>query len=591
MRVLFSDIPESLTNTLLIAERCNVDLDRKGYHMPEFKVPEGFTPQSYLRTLCEKGLEKRYGSHSTDKVIRDRLEYELGVIHQMGFDAYFLIVWDLCCHARQEGIWYVTRGSANSARWWHTRLEISQVDPIEQNLIFERFLNTGRNEMPDIDLDFQDDRRGEMMQYCAQRYGEDRVAQIITFGTLGAKAAIRDVGRVKDIPLSEVDRIAKLVPFMVQGKPSTLTEIMKTEQEFVEAVNAADYLKDLVENSIHVEGVLRQAGTHAAGVVIADKPLIEYAPLHRPTSGSPETPIKSLVQFEMSVVTHLGLLKVDFLGLDTLTIIARACSMIKARYGKDFNLSNIPLDDPETYKFIGQGHTLGLFQLEGTGMTRYITQMQPKTLANIIAMVALYRPGPMQFIPKYIKCMHGEEEVTYQHPKLESVFKETYGVGIYQEQIMSAAMLLAGYSPTDADNLRSAISKKKDDAIRKHRALFVKGCVKNGIPEERAEAIFADWESFARYGFNKSHAAGYGVVAVQTAYLKCHYPVEYMTALLSAKKSENEKVALYVSDCRSMGIEVLPRISISASGILRLRTARGKSQPFVLGWGQSRMSA
>ena len=557
MQNLFSEVPESISNTLLIAERCEVDLDRKGYHMPDFPVPEGCNAQTYLRSLCEEGLRKRYGEVVDDETTHERLDYELNIIHDMGFDSYFLIVWDLCCHARQKGIWYATRGSGNGSIVAYT-LEISQVDPIAQGLLFERFLNSGRQEMPDIDLDFQDDRRAEMMAYCAQRYGDDRVAQIITFGTLGAKAAIRDVGRVKDIPLSEVDRIAKLVPFMAQGKASALPEIMEEVPEFREAVEAADYLKDLVENSIHVEGVLRNAGTHAAGVVITDKPITEYAPLNRPTSGSQETPIKSVVQFEMSIISHLGLLKVDFLGLDTLTIISRACELIKARHGKEYDLSSIPINDPDAFEFIGKGHTQGLFQLEGSGMTRYITQMKPKTLANIIAMVALYRPGPMQFIPQYINCMHGVEKVSYQHPKLEAVFGETYGVGIYQEQIMSAAMLLAGYSPTDADDLRSAISKKKKEAVEKHHALFIEGCVKNGISKEKAARIFKDWEGFARYGFNKSHAAAYGVLAVQTAFLKCHYPVEYMTALLSARKTDNDRTAMYVADCRSMGIEVLP---------------------------------
>lgn len=563
MQTLFSEVPTAISNTLLIADRCNVDLSSKGYHLPDFKVPEGFTTQSYLRKVCEEGLKERYGARCCDEKIRERLEHELSIIHKMRFDAYFLIVWDLCRFARERGIWYNARGSAAGSMAAYA-LEITLVEPLDQGLIFERFLNPGRISMPDVDLDFQDDRRSEMLEYCANRYGSDHVAQIITFGTLGARAAIRDVGRVKDIPLSEVDRVTKMIP-AIQGKTTTLQEILKEVPEFKEVYDSADYLRDLIDTAIGVEGVVRNAGTHAAGVIISDKPLIEYAPLHRPTSASEENPIKTLVQFEMSVVEALGLLKVDFLGLATLTFMSRACQMIKQRHDQDLNLYSIPLDDADTYRFIGEGHTAGLFQLEGTGMTRYITQMKPKNLANIIAMVALFRPGPMEFIPSYIKRMHGEEPVTYQHPKLESIFKETYGIPIYQEQLMFAASSLAGYTPSEADELRKAISKKNAEALERQRKKFVKGAKENGIDEEKARGIFADWENFARYGFNKSHAADYGILAVETAYLKCHYTVEYMTALLSVTKNNTDNVAAYVADCRSMGIDVLPP-DLNASG-------------------------
>lgn len=556
MKTLFGEIPGAIENTLLIAERCNVDLSKKGYHLPDFKVPEGFTTQTYLRQQCEQGLKERYGEHCCDEKIRSRLEYELKIIHDMGFDAYFLIVWDLCRFARERGIWYNARGSAAGSMVAYA-LEITLVEPLEQGLIFERFLNPGRISMPDVDLDFQDDRRSEMLEYCANKYGSDHVAQIITFGTLGARGAIRDVGRVKDVPLSEVDRVTKMIP-AIQGKSSSLKDILEEVPEFKEVYDSADYLRDLIDTAIGVEGVVRNAGTHAAGVIISDKPLIEYAPLHRPTSASEDNPIKTLVQFEMSIVDALGLLKVDFLGLATLTFMARACEFIKQRYGKDFNLYNIPLDDPETFEFICKGHTAGMFQLEGTGMTRYIVQMQPKNLANIIAMVALFRPGPMEFIPSYIKRMHGEEKIVYAHPKMEAIFKETYGLPIYQEQLMFAASELAGYTASEADELRKAISKKNAEALEKHRKKFIAGAGKNGIDEGKAAAIFADWENFARYGFNKSHAADYGILAVETAYLKYHYPVEYMTALLSVTKSNTDNVAAYVADCRAMGIEVLP---------------------------------
>lgn len=556
MSALFSEVPESLSNTLLIADRCNVDLSPKGYHLPVVEVPEGYTAETYLRKLCEEGLRRRYDSHADDAVIRDRLEYELSVIHQMGFDAYFLIVWDLCRHARENGIWYNARGSAAGSIVAYT-LDITLVEPIRHGLIFERFLNPGRISMPDIDLDFQDDKRSEVMTYCARKYGEDKVAQIITFGTLGAKGAIRDVGRVMDIPLSEVDRVTKLIT-TAPNKAITIQEALETLPDFKAAYDSAEYLKELIDNASRMEGVIRNAGTHAAGVVITDRPIVDYAPLHRPTSGSEDSPIKSVVQFEMSIVENQGLLKVDFLGLVTLTIMQRACDLIRKRHGIDLNLGNIPIDDPATFELIGRGHTAGVFQLEGSGMTRYITQMKPRNLDNVIAMVALYRPGPLEFIPSYIKRMHGEEPVSHRHALLEPIFQETFGIPIYQEQIMRAAVDLAGYTLSESDELRKAIAKKQKEKLQKHRDKFVKGAVAHGIAQETAEGIFNDWEEFARYGFNKSHAADYGVIAVQTAYLKAHFPEEYMTALLSASKNETAKVAFYIGDCRSMGIDVLP---------------------------------
>jgi DNA polymerase III subunit alpha len=564
MASLFSEIPESISNTLLIAERCSLDLGFKGYRLPHFEVPDGFTPASYLRKLCEAGLERRYGARSKDPVITQRLDYELGIISKMGFDAYFLIVWDLCRYARQEGIWYNARGSAAGSIVAYT-LDITLVDPIEHKLLFERFLNPGRISMPDIDLDFRDDRRAEMLEYTARKYGDDKVAQIITFGTMGARAAIRDVGRVMDIPLSEVDRVAKLIP-NIPGKPVTIAQALEEVADFKKIYESEKYLKDLIDTASQMEGVVRNAGTHAAGVIITDKPIIEYIPLHRPTGSSAEdSPIKTVTQFEMSTVDALGLLKVDFLGLATLSIMARACDLIRERHGIEHNLDNIPTGDPATYEMLGRGETAGVFQVEGSGMRRWLMQMKPKELANVIAMVALFRPGPMDFIPGYIRRMHGEEEVTYRHPSLEPIFKETYGYPVYQEQLMFAVMDLAGYTAPESDDLRKAVSKKLKDKLLKHRQKFVSGAVKNGIPEDTASAIFDDWEEFARYGFNKSHAADYGVIAVQTAYLKLHYPVEYMTALLSVSKNQTEKVALYVADCRRMGIDVKPP-DLNASG-------------------------
>jgi DNA polymerase III subunit alpha len=562
MSQLFAEVPEALSNTLLIAERCNVNLDPRGYHLPEFPVPDGFTPETYLRYLCDEGAKQRYGERATSEQVRERIDYELGVINKMGFAAYFLIVWDLCRHAREHNIWYNARGSAAGSIIAYV-LGIALVDPLHHNLLFERFLNPGRISMPDIDLDFRDDRRAEMLDYCVRKYGGDKVAQIITFGTMGTKAALRDVARVKDIPLPEVDRVAKLVPF-VSGRQTTMQDAMAVP-EFKEIYNSQAHLRELIDTAARMEGTVRNAGTHAAGVVISDKPIVEYLPLHRPTSNSEETPIKTVTQFEMGILEKLGMLKVDFLGLITLSVMAKACDMIEKRHGIKFTLDNIPLDDPKSFELMGSGHTAGIFQVEGTGMTRYLVQMKPKTLDNIIAMVALYRPGPMAFIPDYIARMHGEAEVEYRHPALEPIFRDTYGIPVYQEQLMRAAVELARYTPSESDELRKAISKKKKEEIEQHRKKFVTGAVKNGMPKETAEAIYSDWEEFARYGFNKSHAADYGVISVQTAYLKAHYSAEYMAALLSANAGKTEQVALYVAEARSMGVPVLAP-DINASG-------------------------
>ncbi len=556
MSRIFVEVPEALTNTLLIAERCEVDLGFKGYRLPDFPVPEGYDTQSYLRELCERGLEWRYGSNAQNEVYQERLNYELEIIHTMGFDAYFLIVWDLCQYAKKQGIWYNARGSAAGSIVAYA-LEITLVDPIEHELIFERFLNPGRVSMPDIDLDFRDDRRAEMMEYTAHKYGDDKVAQIITFGTMKARAAIRDVGRVKDIPINEVDRIAKLIP-AIPGKPVTIEQALETVPEFKQAYKSTAYIQDLIDTAMGMEGVVRNAGTHAAGVVVTDKPIIEYLPLHRPTGSAQDSPVKTVTQFEMSVIDEQGLLKVDFLGLSTLTVMARACDLIKERHGVEFNLNNIPLDNPETYELLGRGETAGVFQVEGAGMRRNLVQMKPKNLDHVIAMVALFRPGPMDFIPSYIKRMHGQEEIEYLHPELEPILGETYGITVYQEQIMYTAMNMAGYTASEADFLRKGVAKKKADVLLQQRNRFVGGAVENGVSEEVANKIFDNWEAFARYGFPKGHAADYGVIAVQTAYLKAHYPVEYMTALLSVELNNSDKVATYVADCRRMGIEVLP---------------------------------
>ena len=557
MQSLFSQVPEAISNTLEIAERCELDLTRKGYHLPQFEVPAGETASTFLYELCQEGLRRNAPEQAGSEEFQKRLDYELSVINQMGFAEYFLIVWDLCRFSREKNIWYNVRGSGNGSLVAFA-LDITSVEPLSHALLFERFLNPDRVTMPDIDLDFQDDRRAEVMEYCNQKYGADRVAQIITFGTMAARGAVRDVGRVMAIPLADVDKVAKLVPGPVQGKNVPIAESLKSTPELRAIYESSDQMKNLLDTAGRMEGSLRNVGTHAAGVIISDKPLTEYLPLHRPTSSSDELPIKSVAQYEMDFINYLGLLKVDFLGLVTLTIMSKACEYICQRHGIQLTLGNIPIDDPEVYQFISEGHTIGLFQLEGSGMTRYLVQMQPKTIHHVIAMVALFRPGPMESIPEYIANMHGEKPVTYQHEKLEPILRETYGHAVYQEQIMIAAMQLAGYTPGESDDLRSAISKKKVKEVKKHHDKFVKGAVKNGIEKKTAEDIFAHWEAFAHYGFNKSHATNYGMIAVKTGYLKYHYPVEYMTALLSAWKNDNEKCSIYASECHNMGIEVLP---------------------------------
>ena len=557
MQRIFGHVPGALENTLEIAERCQVELKFSEYRLPRFEVPSDLDEHGYLRQLCEKGLLERYRSRSNDRALRERLEYELTIIHQMGFDAYFLVVWDLCKHASQEGIWYHARGSAAGSIVAYI-LNITLVDPIEHGLIFERFLNPGRVSMPDIDLDFQDDRRHELLEYTARKYGEDKVAQIITFGTLKARAAIRDVGRVMDIPLNEVDRVAKLVP-NVPGKPVSITEALRDVSDFKVVHRDEPHLRQMIDTASQLEGVVRNSGTHAAGVIISDNPLIEYIPLHRSTgSNAQQSVIKATTQYAMDAVESLGLLKVDFLGLRTLTVMAHACALIENRHGVTLDIHNIPTDDPRSYELMGRGDVTGVFQVEGSGMRRCLIDMKPERLEHVIAMVALYRPGPMDFIPSYIRRMHGEEAITHRHTILEPIFEETFGIPVYQEQIMSAAMDLAGYDASDADDLRKAIGKKMKDKLMEHRHKFIDGASARGLSESEAASIFDDWEEFARYGFNKAHAAEYGVIAVQTAYLKAHFPLEYATALLTAEKNDTARVATYVADARRAGIQILP---------------------------------
>lgn len=578
MRVVWNEVPEALLNTRLVADRCNVDLDFKGYRIPKFPVPDGFTAETYLRHLCEQGFKKFYPNEN--RVARERLDYELRVIHEMGFDTYFLIVWDLCRAAREKDIWFNIRGSAAGSIAAYCS-GITNLDPIEHGLIFERFLNPGRVSMPDIDLDFQDDRRAELIEYTVQKYGSENVAQIVTFGTLGAKAAIRDVGRALDYPLPDVDRIAKMLP----GGPNVhIDPCLESVPEFKQAYEENDYIHKLIDNARSLEGVARHASTHAAGVVVSDRPVVEYVPLHRPTKGEAasaegekiirvDAPAKKergkigfpITQFEMNILERVGLLKMDYLGLATLTIMRRACELIEKRHGKRFTLENIPTDDVKAFELLARGDVTGVFQVEGAGLRRVLTQIKPNKFEHIVAAIALYRPGPMEFIDSYIARMHGREKIQYSNPKLAPILEETFGICVYQEQIIQMATDLAGYSSSEADLLRRAVGKKDKEKLFKEREKFVEGCQKaSSIPKATAEQLFVDLEGFARYGFNKAHAADYAVLTCQTAYLKAYYPLEYMTALLTNDIGDTEKIGILVNEARRSGTEILqPNINTS----------------------------
>ncbi len=514
---LFGEVPEALTNTLRITEMCDLCLDSNGYHLPVFPVPAGHSAETYLRYLCERGLGWRFGGRANDPVIRARLDYELRMIHEMGFDTYFLIVWDLCEFARHADIWWNVRGSGAGSLAAYC-LGITNIDPLKNGLLFERFLNPGRVSMPDIDLDYPEDRRAEMIQYCAQKYGEDKVAAIITFGTLGSKAAIRDVGRVLDLPSTEVDRIARLIPGA--GKPIKFNDALGDDPEKALPDLKAAYETDktarkLIDTARQLEGVTRHASTHAAGVIVADKPLVEYIPLHRPTKGSAEdAPVKMVTQFPMETCESIGLLKVDFLGLSTLTIMRRACELIEQYHGIHYDLSSIPYrpdpDDPEIsrkiaemFEMLGRGETIGVFQLESQGMRRMLTDMRPQKFEHIVAGIALYRPGPMEYIPTYNRRLHDDEAVEYKHEKLKPILEETYGIIVYQEQIMQIGAELFGYSLGEADLMRRAVSKKKKEDLLQHRTTFIERGPQYGVDPSTANTIFDDIEFFARYGFNK----------------------------------------------------------------------------------------
>ena len=549
MAALMPEYPEALENTLWIAEQCDVNLGFSGYHLPRFDVPPPYTAQSYLRKLCEEGLRRRYREITPQ--ITQRLEYELKVIHEMGFDDYFLINADLTNWAKNEAKMLVGpgRGSGASSLVAYV-LGITELEPLGLGLLFERFLNPGRVTMPDIDLDYPEDRRQEVLDYLTRRYGADKTAQIATFGTMAARGAIRDVGRALGIPLAEVDYVAKLVP---SGPKKTIQDGLETVPELKQLYETKPHIKKLIDYALAVQGISRHFSTHAAGVIISDRPLVEYTPLQRAPRGE-----GIISQFCMEDIEAIGLLKLDVLGLSTLTALDRAFRWIERTNGIKLTQASIPLDDPGTYALLSSGEVVGIFQVESAGMRRILREMQPTEFREIVAVLALYRPGPMQFIPNYINRKFGREEVTYRHPLLEPILAETYGIIVYQEQILQIASSLAGYTLAEADLMRRAVGKKKKKDLEEQHAKFVAGAVARGIPQETAEAIFADIELFADYGFVKTHSAAYAVITLQTAYLKAHYPVEFMAALMSVERGNLEKLAVLIAECRRLGIPVRP---------------------------------
>ncbi|MDD4602121.1 MAG: DNA polymerase III subunit alpha, partial [Negativicutes bacterium] len=549
MAELFSEIPDALANTLRIAERCNVELVFGRHLLPEFPVPDNLSADEYLRKLCQEKLLLRYDQ--LGEGILQRLEYELSVIGNMGFSGYFLVVWDFINYARQNDVPVGPgRGSAAGSIVAYL-LGITNIDPLKYGLLFERFLNPERVTMPDIDIDFCYVNREKVINYVASRYGADRVAQIITFGTMAAKAAIRDVGRALNMTYSDVDRIAKMVP----GELGiTLKRALEVNPELNEAYKSEAAVKKLVDLAIAVEGLPRHASTHAAGLVIAKEPLTHYVPLQKSAEGFLTT------QYDKDRVEEIGLLKMDLLGLRTLTVIGDAIKMLKENRGVEIDIDSIPLTDAKTSAMLSNGETAGVFQMESSGMTNLVKELKPEGFTDLIPLVALYRPGPLGsgMVADFINGRHGKKNVTFVHPLLEPVLKDTFGVILYQEQVMQIASVLAGFSLGQADLLRRAMGKKKHDVLAAQREAFLQGAAQRGIEAKVATEVFALMEHFADYGFNKSHSAAYALVAYQTAFLKANYPQEFMAALLTSVMGTSDKVGLYIEECRHMGIAVLP---------------------------------
>ena len=563
----FKDTPEAIENTLKIADRCNVEFDFETYRIPTFPTPEGKSDLEYLQELCYEGLIIKYrladkgcktkedvlsSKEDNIRALSDRLEYELKIISDMGFTGYFLIVWDFVKWAKDhEIIVGPGRGSAAGALVSYC-LDITTIDPLKYNLLFERFLNPARISMPDIDLDFADNRRDEVIDYVAQKYGRDQVAQICTFGTLAARAAIKDVGRTMGIPFVKMNEFAKLIP----DRPgTTLEEALERSPELRAAIEKDEQFAEVMESALKLEGAVRHVSVHACAVVIADEPLTKYTALMRP----PKDDKGLITQYSAKPLEALGLLKMDFLGLKNLTILQTTLKIIERTKGDVINLKQIPIDDKKAYALMARGETTGVFQLESAGMKRYLRELRPTNFEDIIAMVSLYRPGPMEWIPDYIAARHGRKKTTYAHPSLEPILKTTHGIAIYQEQILQIAQVFGGFSLGEADLLRRAIGKKIASELEAQREKFIEGAMKKGHPKNLAIEIFEKViEPFAEYGFNKSHAACYAMIAYQTAYLKARYPTQFMTALMSADADNTDRIVIEIGECEQMGIQVLP---------------------------------
>ena len=566
MREYFFDIPEAVDNTSKIAEKCNLDLKLGELFLPDFPIPEGYTLEKYLKRLCYVGCLKKFGGEETeektsdgdlekkvlqkiDKNVLERLNYEMGVVNKSGFAGYFLIVADFVNWAKNNKVLVGPgRGSAAGSMVAYV-LDITNLNPLDYDLLFERFLNPERISAPDIDMDFADDTRGKVIEYVTERYGKDHVAQIITFGTMAARMAVRDTGRVLGFTYNEVDRVAKLIPMSM-----SLSEAIENTQELKELYNGDLRIRKMLELTKKLEGVARHASTHAAGVVISREPLVEYVPLQRATKGD----ISTVTQYSMNYLEPVGLLKMDFLGLANLSIMGNAIRIIKKVYNMDIDLNNLPLDDEATYKTLQRAETTGVFQLESDGMKRYLKELKPTVFEDIIAMCALYRPGPLAagFVDMFVRRKNGKEKITYDHPDMEPILKTTYGVTVYQEQVMQISQKLAGFTGGQADTLRKAIGKKIATLLAKMEKEFIDGCKKNKISDKVAGKIWNDWQGFAEYAFNKSHSACYAMIAYQTAYLKTHYPEAFMAALMTSDKSDLDRIAKEIGECKDMGIQV-----------------------------------
>ena len=550
MRGLFGDLPEALSNTAEIAERCNVEIEFERYLLPRYQVPEGYDLDGYLEKLAWEGLRRMYGEITSE--LEERLRYELSVIRDMGFSGYFLVVWDFIKFAKEQGIIVGPgRGSAAGSLVSYC-LGITTVDPMRYGLLFERFLNPSRRTMPDIDIDFCYKRRPEVIEYVSRKYGEDRVAQIVTFSTMAARAAIRDAGRVYNLEYGKVDRLAKMVP---EKQNITLDEALETSPELREVYETDELARRIIDTARNLEGITRQDSIHAAGVVIADDELSNYTPLQR--RGADE---EVVTQYDMEAVQAIGLLKMDFLGLRTLTVIADTLENIRNTRGITIDLDRLPLDDAETFGLLQRGDTVGVFQLESPGMRSLLQDLRPERFEDLVAVLALYRPGPLRsgMVKDYVEHRHERKALKYLHPDLEPILDQTRGIILYQEQVMQLAVELAGYSMSEADGLRAVVAKSKAEEMKFHRGKFIEGMVAKGYQRNLAEKLFDLIQHFGEYGFNKSHSTAYAVISYQTAYLKAHYPKEFMAALLSSVTGNKDKVQVFVNESRKMGIKVLP---------------------------------